>query len=325
MARGRPVPEGRPVPDVIISVCQALKLLSTIFLNTSRAVCCIWLALVRLAFGCKPEECQGVEFFEGFVTHARSHEGTHAFRYQVRMAIINLDSPPAWWSSEPVRRLSADEARDAVGSTGQVLLLTTPSCMGYDQNPIQIYYCYEGDGTCRRGICEVTNTPWNHRVYFTFDIDGATLPKPLHVSPLMDLDQKWRLRSTLPSPGGLKVWVDVLSDTCPVAKETAPLLRAHLELSQQNWPHARAERAASFNALFKYGLQPHRTAILIYVNAVSLLRKGVKFRNHPPPQYKQRVHEKTQAAGGCCAAGLPWWEDNDRFPWGPGFAGHKVE
>eukprot|EP00747_Dinoflagellata_sp_TGD_P206611 gnl/TRDRNA2_/TRDRNA2_80305_c0_seq1.p1 gnl/TRDRNA2_/TRDRNA2_80305_c0~~gnl/TRDRNA2_/TRDRNA2_80305_c0_seq1.p1 ORF type:complete len:328 (+),score=27.68 gnl/TRDRNA2_/TRDRNA2_80305_c0_seq1:55-1038(+) len=316
---------GRPLPKKILSVCQGLKLLSTIWLNIFRATLCTLLTLIRLAFGCAPEDCDGVEFFEGFVTHARSHEGTHSFRYKVRMAIINLDSPPKWWTSEPVERLSADEARKAVGSTGQVLLLTTPSCAGYDQNPIQVYYCYEEDGSCRRGICEVTNTPWNHRVYFTFELDGAELPKPLHVSPLMDLSQKWQLRATPPGPEGLQVWVDVFSDACPITKESKALLRAHLQLTQKRWPHARAERAGSFNALLHYGLQPHRTAIRIYANAVLLLRKGVKFRGHPPPRYKKCVLERGQLPGGCCGAGLPWWTDNSGFPWGPAFAGQKAE
>jgi len=317
------------LPKRILSACQAFKLLWAVLTHGLRAALSTLYALLLLLLGCRAEDCTGVEFYEGVVTHTRSHEGTHAFKYPVRMAVVDLDNPPHWWCSEPVARLSADAARVAAGTDGPVHVLTTPSCFGYDQNPIQVYYCADANGTCRRGICEVTNTPWNHHVYFAFVLDGAELPKPLHVSPLMDLKQRWRLRATPPSAHGLQVWVDVLSAEARAATPAQPdkafLLRAYLELNQRSWPHARAERAASFEALWKYGLQPHRTAMRIYSNALLLLRNGIKFRDHPAPEYKQCVLDRMQDSGSCRGAGLPWWADNPRFPWCPAFAGHKAE
>ncbi|CAE7230283.1 unnamed protein product, partial [Symbiodinium natans] len=171
-----------------LSACQAWRLLSSICIHgicfSLGMVGSFIVALLRLVVG-EAEDCPGAEFLEGYVTHARSHEASHAFKYPVRMALVDLDAPPPWWPEEPVPRLSAKEVREALGvASGRVRVLTTPSSAGYHQNPIQIYFC--GDEKVHsHGICEVTNTPWNHHVFFAFDRAGAELPKPLHVSPLM--------------------------------------------------------------------------------------------------------------------------------------------
>lgn len=75
--------------------------------------------------------------------------------------------------------------------TGKVLLLTTPSATGYIQNPISVYYCHSKEGTLQQCIAEVTNTPWGGRVTFLFDPEGASVPKSLHVSPMMDMKGTW--------------------------------------------------------------------------------------------------------------------------------------
>lgn len=270
---------------------------------------------------CHPsEDCEGVDFLEGFVSHTRGHERTWFFKYAVRMALIDLDAPPPWWALEPVGRLSADAARVAAGTTGKVRLLTTPSSFGYDQNPVQVYYCLDADGQCRVGICEVTNAPFNHHVFFSFDLDGSQPPKPLHESPLMDLEQRWQITSSPPQREGLEVQVDVLprkransaDDTSPIddpspttPREPTPMTRAHLELRPSSWPHARSEQAGSLLALLRFGLQPHRTTVRLYYNAVQMLRNGFAFSGHPTPQYK-RVGLRAVRAGedglGCPAA-----------------------
>ncbi|XP_062187881.1 uncharacterized protein LOC133891179 [Phragmites australis] len=62
--------------------------------------------------------------------------------------------------------------------------------MGYEQNPLSIYYCYdsaaqEQDGELKMCIAEVTNTPWGERVMFTFQPGSDLVAKPLHVNPFM--------------------------------------------------------------------------------------------------------------------------------------------
>ncbi|OLP97851.1 hypothetical protein AK812_SmicGene19744 [Symbiodinium microadriaticum] len=55
-----------------LSACQAWRLLSSIVVHGFCMLCSLMLALLRLAAGA--EECAGVEFLEGHVTHARKKE-----------------------------------------------------------------------------------------------------------------------------------------------------------------------------------------------------------------------------------------------------------
>ncbi|CAJ1330127.1 unnamed protein product [Effrenium voratum] len=130
----------------------------------------------------------------------------------------------------------------------------------------------------------------------------------------MDLTHRWRLRASEPTSTPLEVFVDVLPGLDPNAdKSDTPIFKAHLKLWPSKFLRARAEHAGSFSMLWDFGFQPQRTAIRIYWNAVKLLRKGVGFRSHPPPQYKEAVLGRKGRAG----AGEPWWRDNSRFPWAP--------
>eukprot|EP00913_Durusdinium_trenchii_P028954 g27148.t1 len=278
-----------------LSACQGAKLLTAIFVHSTWTCLSFLLALLRSAFGAT-EQCSGVEFLEGWVSHARTHEASHAFRYDVRMALVDLDHPPHWWALEPIQRLTAEE-RWRGGTTGSVKLLTTPAAAEYHQNPIQIYFC-EDQGEYKRGVCEVTNTPWNHHVFFVFDLKGDERPKPLH-----------------------EVFVDVLPGLD--RSSSKPLFRAHLQLQPSSFLRARAEHAGSLQMLWRYGFQPQRTALRIYWNAVKLLRKGVRFRSHPAPGFKEEVLEATQrfhdheTTTPRSAPSAPWWRDNQAFPWKP--------
>ncbi|CAI5481997.1 unnamed protein product [Closterium sp. Yama58-4] len=81
--------------------------------------------------------------YGGHVAHHRSHPTRHGFNYAVRYALVNLDAPPDWFARSSARHhMSADEARSFAGTDGPVFLLTNPTSMGYEQNPISVYYCY---------------------------------------------------------------------------------------------------------------------------------------------------------------------------------------
>ena len=98
--------------------------------------------------------------------------------------------------------LSAAQARALAGTDGAVRLLTyAPSC-GYEQNPISVYYCYPAaappGAPPHRALAEVTNTPWGERVRFAFALGEDVLPKPLHVSPFMEMSPAWRITAEAP-------------------------------------------------------------------------------------------------------------------------------
>lgn len=46
-----------------------------------------------------------------------------ACRYRVRVAVVDLDKPPAWWEGASARsHLTANDARQLAGTTGKKLL-----------------------------------------------------------------------------------------------------------------------------------------------------------------------------------------------------------
>ena len=46
-----------------------------------------------------------------------------ACRYRVRVAVVDLDKPPAWWQGASARsHLTADDARQLAGTIGEKLL-----------------------------------------------------------------------------------------------------------------------------------------------------------------------------------------------------------
>lgn len=89
---------------------------------------------------------------------------------------------------------------------GRVRLLCFPRLLGYGFNPISLWYCEHRDGRLRAVIAEVNNTFGDHHSY-VLHAGGAPLSWPvrgeadkrLHVSPLIDMDCRYRFR--LAEPG----------------------------------------------------------------------------------------------------------------------------
>lgn len=76
-------------------------------------------------------------------------------------------------------------------NAGRVRLLVNPSSAQYTQNPICVYYCCSETGALQKCIAVVTNTPWGAAVSFLFDPHKQAVPKALHVSPFMDMQNTW--------------------------------------------------------------------------------------------------------------------------------------
>ncbi|XP_022642707.1 uncharacterized protein LOC106774402 isoform X2 [Vigna radiata var. radiata] len=138
----------------------------------------------RAASSLSRDEVESVSLYEGTVWHQRRHPVNHSFQYRVRYAFIDLDCA----SHAPRDHISPDEARQITDTNGPIFLLTIPPSVGYEQNPLSVYYCYAVEGSTKRlkkCIAEVTNTPWGERVSFVFDPHSDLVAKALHVSPFM--------------------------------------------------------------------------------------------------------------------------------------------
>ncbi|KAK9908354.1 hypothetical protein WJX75_006503 [Coccomyxa subellipsoidea] len=222
-------------------------------------------------------------FYEGTVYHIRRRPIHNSFRYPVRMAVVDLDSPPDWWHEQAGDHMTADEARAFAGTDGSVLLLTTPVSAGYTQNPISVYYCKEAGGSLRHCIAEVTNTPWGERVTFLFHPEGQDVPKAMHVSPLMDMKSTWRIRAPLP---GERCSLEVSAEH----PEMGPFFDARLTAVRSR-ARGRSEYAG-LTCLWKYGFMPHRVAFWIYWQALGLLWRGVPLFGYPSPETRAVAEKK---------------------------------
>ncbi|GMH01476.1 hypothetical protein Nepgr_003315 [Nepenthes gracilis] len=253
---------------------------------------------------------ESVTLYEGIVWHERRRPIHHSFSYRVRYALIDLDRAP----HAPPNHLSATEARRIAETTGPVFLLTIPASVGYQQNPLSVYYCYnleDSSSHLKKCIAEVTNTPWGERVSFIFNPSSDLVAKALHVSPFMDMMGSWNIMATAPG------------DSLSVA-----ILVQHPHLGHYFSATLKAKRIPSSvlsdHALF-FWLMPHKVAVWIYWQALKLWWKNVSFIQHPRygnPAYREEAllrdeklkcgkHDNNEVGGSSrCFA----WTDA-KWPW----------
>lgn len=227
-----------------------------------------------------------ISFYKGTVWHERRSPSLHKFSYTVRYALVNLDfAPPSFISSTAHHHMTASKARSIAGTTGPVYLLTVPTSVGYEQNPLSVYYCFDDDDETCLSVCiaEVTNTPWGERVTFLFDPNGDSVAKPLHVSPFMDMSGVWKMKACVPEQ---TIMIKITVQHPEHGNYfTASLCANRVECSQTS-----IERF--------FWLMPHKTALGIYWQALLLWWKGVSFLQHPKyvdgDAYRGRAIERDQ-------------------------------
>lgn len=281
----------------------------------------------RAASSFSDDEAEPISLYEGTVWHQRRHPVNHSFQYQVRYALIDLDRAP----HAPHDHLSLDEARQITDTNGPILLLTIPPSVGYEQNPLSVYYCYAVEGSTKRlkkCIAEVTNTPWGERVSFLFNPHSDLVAKALHVSPFMDMLGSWNIKANDP---GENLTISISVHHPEHGNYFTASLKAKKLCSSPESDHA----------VF-FWLMPHKVAVWIYWHAIKLWWKNVRFVQHPRysiPTYKDEAlmrDKKLQCCGlsddnrqhlqqrgsdpGCCLAELSpqnrWFRWRDaKWPW----------
>lgn len=214
--------------------------------------------------------------YEGRISHKRSTPTEHAFRYTAYMVYLDLDEldsnrdlrrliPSSGWKPSLFRR--ADhmgdcesnlgqsvrkliEERTGQRSVGPIRLLTQLRQFGFYFSPLNLYYCFDEDGSSVEFIvAEVNNTPWREQHCYVLwqgnqQETGSGLQyrhsKEMHVSPFMqmDVDYLWRITE----PGEiLKVSVANMQGDrklfdAGMSFRRRPLTRSQLAYSQFRFP-----------------------------------------------------------------------------------------
>ena len=160
--------------------------------------------------------------YTGTLRHRRFKPVGHEFTYPLFMVFLDIDRIPelmslsrfssynGWnWASfcerdhfgdpsVPLRQRLAEDAGQS-GITlpdGQIFLLTHLRYLGYNFNPISLFYCYDNAGALKTILAEVNSTFGETRNYWLSaanQLPGANsrryrCPKTMHVSPFMPME-----------------------------------------------------------------------------------------------------------------------------------------
>jgi DUF1365 family protein len=240
--------------------------------------------------------------YEGWLRHRRFAPLSHAFRYGVYMAFIDLSEIDELLRTRRILGASryapiAFRRRDYIGDadvpldravrarvaqhtgampSGPIRLLTHLAHFGYCFNPVSFYYCFDARGErVETVLAQITNTPWGERHEYVLrrtDEEGRIrerFEKRFHVSPFMAMDMEYEWRVSAPNRT-LAIHMDVGSSSGPKTFD-ATLVLVRRPITDANLARMLALRP----------LMTARVIGAIYWQALRLYLKGAPFHPHP--------------------------------------------
>ena len=249
--------------------------------------------------------------YTGTLRHRRFEPKRHEFTYALFMAFLDIDRIPElmtvspllsynrfnWASfderdhfgdpSLPLReRLKADADQHEVRlPDGPIFLLTHLRYLGYNFNPISLFYCYDADGRLGTILAEVNSTFGESRNYWLSagSIERPSRPhvhrctKSMHVSPFMPMELDYRF--VLPPPG------DQLVAHMNTVEGERSFFDATLTLHRETWNAPVLHRA-----LRRFPWMTAKVITAIHWEALKLYLKKAPVYTHPARR-KQNNHE----------------------------------
>ncbi|MBM3757929.1 MAG: DUF1365 domain-containing protein [Acidobacteria bacterium] len=240
--------------------------------------------------------------YTGTLRHRRFQPARHDFTYPLFMMFLDIDRIPElmkvspfashnrfnWASFDdqdhfgdpalPLReRLKADAARHDVRlPDGAIFVLTNLRYLGYNFNPISLFYCYDAEGRLGSVLAEVNNTFGESLNYW---LSAASVehqsrphvyrcPKSMHVSPFMPMKLDYRF--VLPPPG------DRLVAHMSTLDGEHASFDATLTLHRETW-----SAPALHRALRRFPWMTAKVITAIHWEALKLYVKKVPVYTHP--------------------------------------------
>ena len=245
--------------------------------------------------------------YTGLVHHRRFGATSHALRYRMTMALLDLDELDELHRtlrlfSRNATNLFAFRDRDhlpkdaPVGATlrgmveahlaeagidlagGTIALLSLPRILGYAFNPLSVYFCHRRDGTPAAILYEVKNT-FRQRHTYVIPVDPAQAQggvvqqgcdKVFYVSPFLDMDMRYAFRI---EPPGERVAVAVDG-----LREGQRIIAASFAGTRRELSDATLLRSFLAHPLLSFAVVAG-----IHIEALKLWLKGTGVRARPAP------------------------------------------
>ncbi len=244
----------------------------------------------------------GGALYRGHVMHRRLRPRRHRLAYRVFALLLDLDALPALdrrlrlfghnrfalfsfhdrdhgpgedralrpWIEAQLSRAGIDL------EGGTVRLLCYPRILGYQFNPLTVWYCHHADGSLRAILHEVHNT-FGQRHSYLIPVSDPAAPvlrqscaKGFYVSPFMTMDARYHFRLV---PPGERIAVTIRQEDAD-----GPIL--HAGFAGTHAPLTDRSLAAAF---FRYPLMTVKIIAAIHWEALLLWRKGLRLVRRPPP------------------------------------------
>jgi len=240
--------------------------------------------------------------YTGTLRHRRFEPARHEFTYPLFMAFLDIDRIPELmkvsrfssynrfnWASfderdhfgDPARplreRLKADAEEQGIGlPAGPIFLLTHLRYLGYNFNPISLFYCFSQEGRLEIILAEVNSTFGESRNYWLPAASREHRSKPhvyrcrkaMHVSPFMPMELDYRF--VLPPPA------EQLVAHMSTLDGEYNSFDATLSLRRENW-----SAPALHRALRRFPWRTAKVMAAIHWQALRLYFKKVPVFTHP--------------------------------------------
>ncbi|POF29310.1 DUF1365 domain-containing protein [Roseibium marinum] len=259
-----------------------------------------------------PVPAGAAALYSGSVMHARMKPKEHRFAYSVFTLLIDLDrldeaeSSSRLFSRNRFNLLSFHEKdhgpRDGsdlrkhieglLGDQGltapaRILLLAYPRMLGYDFNPLSVYYAYGAEGQLIALVYEVRNTFGGMHTYVA-PLEPGQLSdagvrqeqrKEFHVSPFIGMDQRYHFRML---PPGDAVRVRILEKDVD-----GPLLSATFSGAKEPFTSRNILREC-----LRVPFLTLKVVCAIHWEAFKIWRKRVPFHSGPKKKHGTNEHSR---------------------------------
>ncbi|ACX96713.1 DUF1365 domain-containing protein [Halothiobacillus neapolitanus] len=245
--------------------------------------------------------------FIGKVMHQRMRGPAYRFEYRVFSLLVDLDDyeqnfPALRWLSanrfnlfsvhardlgprkknaslrEWINQACADQGFDI--SQGRVLINTYPRVLGYQFNPLNVWYCFDQAQQLVAIDCEVSNTFGEFHHYLLHDHGNplelpfqASADKVFHVSPFLDMAMRYHFKFNQPAE---RLSVSIRENALTETGEELTLVATH-----QAHRQPLSDRRLWLEAL-RIPLLTFKVIGLIHWHALKIWLKGGVFHKSPP-------------------------------------------